>query len=343
MNGEKINTNQLSGPMKVAILIHSMGKHATQELMRILNEKERNIIEANLKRVDSIPPEVVEAVAAEFIALVEAAKKNPESVTHVLKEELSKSDREKQSSTGIESQANEESDDDEFALKTLQSIEADQLAEMIKDEHPQTIAVIIVHLKPETASDVLSRLPVHVKVEVAMRIARLDKVLSGMVLEIDHVFEEVLKKKKKSVTRKTGGVAHLAELLNLVDGSTCEAILTDMEESNPDLVAQIKLMMFVFEDLVLVNDKGLQKVLRRVETNKLALALKGASDDVKNKIYKNISERAGAMLREEVEAIGAVRMKDVEDAQQVITKVIQELEASGELVIMGRKGGDLIT
>ncbi|MFZ3047225.1 MAG: flagellar motor switch protein FliG [Desulfatirhabdiaceae bacterium] len=343
MKQDNIKPNRLSGPMKVAILIHSMGEQATKELMDILNETEKKILAGNLKLVKSIPMETIEAVAVEFIELAEKAKRNSTSIEQTMKEQISKPDNTKQSSTSTEQQTTEASEEDEFALKTLQGIEAEQLTEMIKDEHPQTIAVIIVHLKPETASEVLSRLPVHVKVEVAMRIARLDKVQSGMILEIDTVFEEVLKKKNKSVTRKTGGIAHLAELLNLVDGSTCETILNEMEESNPELVAQIKLMMFVFEDLVLVNDKGLQKVFRRVETNKLALALKGASDDVKNKIYKNISERAGAMLKEEVEAIGAVRMKDVEEAQQSITKVIQELEASGELVIMGRKGGDLIT
>ncbi len=228
------------------------------------------------------------------------------------------------------------------ALNALQSIDPDQLVEMIKDEHPQTIAVIIVHLSPESGSTVLSRLPDNVKVEVAMRIARLDKVLSGMVIEIGHVFEELMKKKKTSATHKTGGVTHLAELLNMADGSSGEQILNEIEEVNPDLAAQIKQMMFVFEDLVLVDDKGMQKVLRRVETSKLSLALKGASEEVKQKIFKNMSERAGVMLKEEIESIGAVRMKDVEEAQQTITRIIQELEAKSEIVISGRKGGDYI-
>jgi len=213
---------------------------------------------------------------------------------------------------------------------------------MIKDEHPQTIAVIVVHLQPESGSAVLSKLPDNLRVEVAMRIARLDKVLSGMVNEIDRVFEDLKKKKKTSATHKTGGVSHLAELLNMVEGSAGEQILNEIEEVNPDLAAQIKQMMFVFEDLVLVDDKGMQKVLRRVETSKLSLALKGASEEVRQKIFKNMSERAGVMLKEEIEAIGAVRMKDVEEAQQTITRIIQELEAKSEIVISGRKGGDFI-
>jgi flagellar motor switch protein FliG len=119
-------------------------------------------------------------------------------------------------------------------------------------------------------------------------------------------------------------------------------LLSEIEGVNPDLATQIKMMMFVFEDLVLIDDKGMQKVLRRVESSKLSLALKGASDDVKRKIFKNMSERAGEILREEISTIGAVRMRDVEEAQQSITRIIQELDAKGEIVISGRKGGDFI-
>jgi len=353
-----IDPKNLTGPMKVAILIYSMGEEASRALVSMLDDREKAILERHMKLVEKLPPDVIEKVAAEFIALVERGQNAVAQIQQALNEDVvplppidkavddvsSKREqtgakKEKSAETEKDSEENEE----EFSLKTLQKIDPEQLAEMIRDEHPQTIAIIIVHLKPESGSEVLSRLPDTVKVEVAMRIARLDKVLSGMVLEIDKVFEEVLKKKKKTVARKTGGVAHLAELLNMVEGATSEMILNEIEESNPELAAQIKQMMFVFEDLVLVNDKGLQKVLRKVETSKLALALKGASEDVRKKIYKNMSERAGAILREEIESIGAVRMKDVEEAQLTITKIIQELESKGELIIEGRKGGEMIS
>ncbi len=357
----QIDPKNLTGPMKVAILIYSMGEEASRALVSMLDDREKAILERHMKLVEKLPPDVIETVAAEFIAFVERGQNAVAQIQQALNEEVvqlppietagregtpSKAESEEPKKTETAETAKdsqEQESEEEFSLKTLQKIDPEQLAEMIRDEHPQTIAIIIVHLKPESGSEVLSRLPDTVKVEVAMRIARLDKVLSGMVLEIDKVFEEVLKKKKKTVARKTGGIAHLAELLNMVEGATSELILNEIEESNPELAAQIKQMMFVFEDLVLVNDKGLQKVLRKVETSKLALALKGASEDVRKKIYKNMSERAGAILREEIESIGAVRMKDVEEAQLTITKIIQELESKGELIIEGRKGGEMIT
>uniref|UniRef100_A0A7C4MMN6 Flagellar motor switch protein FliG n=2 Tax=Desulfatirhabdium butyrativorans TaxID=340467 RepID=A0A7C4MMN6_9BACT len=353
-----IDPKNLTGPMKVAILIYSMGEEASRALVSMLDDREKAILERHMKLVEKLPPDVIEKVAAEFIALVERGKNAVAQIQQALNEDVvplppietaiddassKREPKEAKKEKTAETEKDSQEDEEEFSLKTLQKIDPEQLAEMIRDEHPQTIAIIIVHLKPESGSEVLSRLPDTVKVEVAMRIARLDKVLSGMVLEIDKVFEEVLKKKKKTVARKTGGVAHLAELLNMVEGATTEMILNEIEESNPELAAQIKQMMFVFEDLVLVNDKGLQKVLRKVETSKLALALKGASEDVRKKIYKNMSERAGAILREEIESIGAVRMKDVEEAQLTITKIIQELESKGELIIEGRKGGEMIS
>ena len=350
-----MDTTHLPGALKVAVLIHSMGEEISRDIMARMGDAEKKLIQQHMSQIDSISPEVVEKISQEFATLVERMRQR-NALGQILAET---EDNEKSQSEPLqvpempqesipdgsdpdESDPDTEPIEEESTLKALQSIDPDQLVEMIKDEHPQTIAVIVVHLKPESGIAVLSKLPDNLKVEVAMRIARLDKVLSGMINEIDRLFEELMKKKKTSATHKTGGVSHLAELLNMAEGSAGEHILSEIEELNPDLAAQIKQMMFVFEDLVLVDDKGMQKVLRRVETPKLALALKGASEEVKNKIFKNMSERAGVMLKEEIDSIGAVRMKDVEEAQQNITKIIQELEAKSEIVISGRKGGDYI-
>ncbi len=345
-----MDTTNLPGALKVAVLIHSMGEEVSRDILARMGNTERKLIQEHMSQIDSISPEVVEKISQEFAMLVERMRQR-NALGQILAE--TKDNEESQSeplqtpemlqeSIPDESDPDTEPIEEESTLKALQSIDPDQLVEMIKDEHPQTIAVIVVHLKPESGSAVLSKLPDNLKVEVAIRIARLDKVLSGMINEIDRLFEELMKKKKTSAMHKTGGVSHLAELLNMAEGSAGEQILSEIEEVNPDLAAQIKQMMFVFEDLVLVDDKGMQKVLRRVETPKLALALKGASEEVKHKIFKNMSERAGVMLKEEIDSIGAVRMKDVEEAQQSITKIIQELEAKSEIVISGRKGGDYI-
>jgi flagellar motor switch protein FliG len=177
---------------------------------------------------------------------------------------------------------------------------------------------------------------------VALRVAHLDKIQSGMVQDMDRIFEEILKNKDHSVTQEAGGVSRLAEILNSVEGAMAEQIITDIEESDPDLADEIKQMMFVFDDLVLVDDKGLQKVLRSVESSELAIALKAATEDVKAKIFRNMSERAAEILKEEMEVSGAVRMKDVTDAQQKITRIVQEMERKGELIISGRGGEEFI-
>ncbi|MFH0995970.1 MAG: flagellar motor switch protein FliG [Pseudomonadota bacterium] len=341
-----MDTTQLSGALKVAVLIHSMGEKISRDILNRMGEDEKKLVQQHMSQIGSISPEVVNKIAQEFAMLAEKIKQRQSRGLVPAKagdNQVSQSEPLQASESGPrESEPVPEQVEEESSLKALQSFDPDQLVELIKDEHPQTIAVIVVHLKPESGSAVLSKLPDNLKVEVAMRIARLDKVLSGMINEIDRVFEELMKKKKSSATHKTGGVSHLAELLNMAEGSAGERILSEIEEVNPDLAALIKQMMFVFEDLVLVDDKGMQKVLRRVETAKLALALKGASEEVRQKIFKNMSERAGVMLKEEIEAIGAVRMKDVEEAQQTITRIIQELEAKSEIVISGRKGGDYI-
>lgn len=345
-----MDTTHLSGALKVAVLIHSMGEKISRDVLARMGDAEKKLVQQHMSQIDSISPEVVEKISQEFAMLVEKMKQRralgqaqtEAEDSEALRSELLKAGESLAESSPGEAEPDTEPVEEETTLKALQSIDPDQLVEMIKDEHPQTIAVIVVHLKPESGIVVLSKLPDNLKVEVAMRIARLDKVLSGMVNEIDRLFEEIMKKKKTSTMHKTGGVSHLAELLNMAEGSVGAQLLSEIEEVNPDLAAQIKQMMFVFEDLVLVEDKGMQKVLRRVETPKLALALKGASEEVKQKIFRNMSARASVMLKEEMEAIGAVRMKDVEDAQQNITKIIQELEAKSEIVITGRKGGDYI-
>jgi flagellar motor switch protein FliG len=202
--------------------------------------------------------------------------------------------------------------------------------------------LILVNLKASVASDILGMLSEEIKADVAFRIANLDKVISGMVEEIDKVFEEILKNKDQSAIQEAGGVGRLAEILNQIDGGSVEQIIDEIEENDPDLADEIKQMMFVFEDVVLVDDKGLQKVLRNVESQELAIALKAASEDVKTKIFKNMSERAAEILKEEMEVSGAVRMKDVTDAQQKVTRIIQEMERKGELIISGRGGEEFI-
>lgn len=322
-----MNINQLSGSVKVAILTNAIGVRAARPILERLDDEERKLIFKLQQKLGSVPPSLVEKVAMEFLE-----------------------------STGVpligdnkaQDQKKEEKEEEAIPkgeiknLKAIQNIAPNQLLQLIKDEHPQTIALILVHLKPAVASDILSMLEDEVKSDVAFRIASLDKVMSGMVEEIDRVFEEILSNKDQSSAQEAGGVGRLAEILNSIDGGTAEQIIDDIEEDDPDLADEIKQKMFVFEDIVLVDDKGLQKVLRSVESQELAIALKAASEEVKKKIFSNMSERAADILKEEMEVSGAVRMKDVTDAQQKITRIVQEMERKGELIISGRGGEEFI-
>ena len=320
----------LAGSIKVAILVQSLEKEASQQILNSMSSAEREVIERHLSQIGDISPDLAEKVAEEFV------RKGGHGTLGQI-DNAGKDGTEKSKEEDPDEQTSELSN-----LNILRSIKSEQLIELIKDEHPQTIAVIIVHLKPDAASEIMSMLPDEIKSDVAFRIARLDKVVSGMVEEVDNVLEDILKHKKASATHKTGGIHHLAGILNQADEATGEVILNEIEKTDPELAAQIKQMMFVFEDLTMVDDRGFQKVLRKVETGELALSLKGASDEVKEKVCKNMSERAGEMLQEEMESLGAVRMKDVEDAQHKITKIIQDMEAKGEVIISGRRGEQFI-
>jgi flagellar motor switch protein FliG len=328
-----MDIRNLPGSIKAAILIHSLGADASHLIMTNMDEVQRELIKKHLIEIGDISQDIVEAVSIEFINKLKQGGKakftNDQSVPQNRKGNP-KSDKSENEVNGTQ------------RIKALEALEADQIVELIKDEHPQTIAAITLHLDSQVASDVISRLPDDLIIDVSLRVANMDKILSGMIHEINDAFEELLRNKKTSAVHKTSGVKQLAEILNYSDQLITEQILSDIEKKNPGLAEEIKQRMFIFEDLILIDDKGMQKVLRKVESKELALALKGASDEVKRKIFKNMSKRAAEMLNEEIENMGAVRMKEVETAQQVINKIIQEMAATNEIVISGRGGEQFI-
>ena len=296
-----------------------------------LSEDEKNVVNQHLDQMGTISTQVIEYVAREFMA--NAAKKS-----RVALQAPAAGNKEPVANEGD----GENSVEGNEGLAAILALSADEIYELIKDEHPQTIAIILIHLKTAAASDVVARLPDEIKTDVAVRIVNLEKVNSVMIEEVNAVFTDILKNKKSTVTNISGGVDRLAEILNQTDEISSELILNEIEDTDGEMAAQIKQKMFVFEDLVLVDDRGFQKLLRKVETMELAIALKAASEDVKDKVFKNMSARAGAMLREEMEDLGPVRMNEVSDAQMAITNIIQEMEAKGEIIISGRRGEEII-
>jgi len=317
-----METNNLPGSVKVAVLLKYVEKGIQDRILSMLSQEEKEAIVNNLPELDDVSPDLIEKISKEFTQMFSKNKskyrtKNFDQGNLKLRKKSGK-------------------------LETIQSIEPEKLFKFIKDEHPQTIAVILAHLLPKTASNILAMLSEETRSDVALRIVNLDKVMAGMIDEIDDVFEDIITNINRDETYKAGGIENLADILNQASEDTVEVILNTIESVDEELVIKIKQRMFVFDDMVFVDDRGMQKVLRKIDTNLLAVALKAASDEVKEKVFKNMSERAGKILTEEIETLRAIKIKEVEEAQQKIADIVQKMESNGDLAIIRDGGGDYI-
>ncbi len=224
----------------------------------------------------------------------------------------------------------------------LHKTDPGQLLNFIQNEHPQTIALIMAYLDPDQAATILTSLPGDRQAEVAKRIAVMDRTSPEVLREVERVLERKLSALVTQDFTDAGGVKAIVEVLNRVDRTTEKGIVEALEVDDPELTEEIKKLMFVFEDIVMIDDRSLQLVLREVDTKDLSLALKATNQDVQAKVFKNMSKRAGDMLREEIEFMGPVKIRDVEEAQQRIVNVIRKLEDKGEIVISRGKGDEMI-
>ncbi len=221
----------------------------------------------------------------------------------------------------------------------LQRAESNNLLTFIQDEHPQTISLILCHLSHHKASEILVGLPMEKQLEVIKRVANMEQTNPEVIREVEQGLESRLSNMLMQNMEKSGGVPTVAEILNLADRATEKTIMEGLESDDPDLVEEIRRLMFVFEDIKLVNDKGIQSVLKEIENDELSVALKTASEVLQEKIFKNMSERAASMVKEDMEFMGPVRVSDVEAAQQRIVDIVRRLEEAGDVIIEGR-GGD---
>ncbi len=223
----------------------------------------------------------------------------------------------------------------------VRKADASQLLNFIQDEHPQTIALILSYLPAGQAAQIISALPPDRQADVAMRIATMDRTSPDVIKEVERVLETKLASLVNQEYNVIGGVDAVVEILNTVDRGTEKHIMETLEIEEPELADEIRKKMFVFEDILLLDDRAIQRVLRDVDNSDLAIALKGANEQVQNAIFNNLSKRLVVMIKEDMEFMGPVRMKDVEEAQQKIVNIIRKLEDSGEIII-SRGGGDEI-
>ncbi|NLW08730.1 MAG: flagellar motor switch protein FliG [Firmicutes bacterium] len=327
-------TRDLTGRQKTAILLISLGSEISAQILKHLDEDEIEDVTLEIANMRRVNPEVKEAVLEEFYELCLAQNYLAIGGIDYAKEMLEKALGPAKASGIIDKLISSlQIRPFDFARKT----EPSQLFNFIQNEHPQTIALIMSYLHPEQAGAILSALPATQQVEVAKRIATMDRTSPEVLKEI----ETVLEKRLSSFVLQdynAGGVETAVAILNRVDRGTEKTIIESLEEEDPELAEEIKKRMFIFENIVTLDDRSIQRVLREVDLKDLALALKTASEDVTNRIFKNISKRAVEMLREDMSLMGPVRLRDVEEAQQKIVNIIRQLDESGEIVIA--RGGE---
>lgn len=320
----------LNGREKAAILLVSLGADASAAVFRHLRQEEIDDLTLEIAGLGHIAPDRKSAVVEEFYETALAQEYISEGGLEYARQVLEKAlgDDRANEVMGRLSSAIQVS-----PFEFLRRTDSEQILNVIANEHPQTVALILAYLPADTAGQVVSALPHELQADVAMRIALMDRTAPEVIREIERVLERKLSSVINQDFTSAGGLRSLVEVLNQVDRSTERTILENLEEQNPELADEVRRLMFLFEDITLLDDRSIQQVLRDVDSKELALALKGTSDEVQDAIFRNMSERAALNIKEDLEFMGPVRVKDVEDAQQKVVAVIRRLEESGSIVI----------
>ena len=330
--------SKLTGLQKTAILLISMGSDISAELLKNnFHQDDIEKITQQISMMDTVPREVQDEVLEEFAQLLRAREYLMVGGIEYAKDMLQKA-------VG-DHKAAEILDKVQHTIKnrpfsSLRKTDPKHLLTFIRDEHPQIIALVLNHLHPEQSALVLSALSPEQQSDIARRVAMTDRVSPEMMREVESILERKLSVLEIS-EQSFGGIKSLVDILNRVDRSTEKTILEELEVTDPDLTEEIRKLLFVFEDIVKLPDSSIQRVLREVDSKDLAKAMRGTNEEVQDRIYKNMSKRASDMLRDEINYMGPIRLRDVEDAQQKIVQIIRRLDEAGEIVI-ARGGEDAI-
>ncbi|NLK60923.1 MAG: flagellar motor switch protein FliG [Treponema sp.] len=330
------DVKSLTGRQKAAIFLVSLGSEISSEIFKHLREDEIETLTFEIARLETVEPEFKDAILQEFQDLMMAQNFITTGGIDYARELLEKSVG-SQKAIDIINRLTSSLQVRPFDF--IRRTDPAHLLNFIQQKHPQTIALILAYLEPVKASIILQNLPDDIQSEVARRIATMDRTSPDVLREVERVLEKKLSTLSSEDYTAAGGVESIVEILNLVDRSSEKSIIEALEDEDPDLAEEIKKRMFVFEDIVMLDDRAIQKVLREVDTQELAKALKAVDTEVQDKIFRNMSKRAAGMLKEDMEYMGPVRLKDVEEAQQKIVSIIRHLEDTGEIVI-ARSGED---
>jgi flagellar motor switch protein FliG len=325
------------GAKKTAVLLLTMGEQFAAEVFKRMSRDELAAVSKAMLQMETVPKELVEAVLREYYhALVtgrELVRGGQDAVKRLLLPNVD-SDTAKYVSDFLEL------DTGPVPFRGIGKVSTKILAQILRNEHPQTLALILANLPSDQAADLLTKLPTGVRSEILIRLANLESVPEDMLLAVDKVLESQLIAMGGKEGKKVGGINSVAEILNAVDRATEEEVLAEIEEASSSMAEEIRNLMFVFEDVKGLEDRAVREILKEISNEDLTMALRGATDDMKTLFFRNMSERAGSMIREDLEIMGPTRLADVEAAQQNIVKVVRKLESEGRIMI-SRGGGDV--
>jgi flagellar motor switch protein FliG len=326
---------QMTPQQKAAVALVAFGPEVSALVLKGMNESELEKITIEIANLRDVPAEIEEKVIEEchniFMARQYISQGGVDFASEILEKAVG-------AAKAREILHRLESSFKSRGFSLLKDIDPKQLSGFFQNEHPQTTSLVMTQLMPQQAASVLSELTPELQAEVALRIATMEKISPEILKEIEATLESHFGSASGRDLSVSGGAKAIAEILNLIDTTAEKNILQSLEAEDPDLAAEVKNMMFVFDDLVLLDDRSVQRVLKEVETKDLSISLKAASEEVKAKIYSNVSERVAIMIKEEMEFMGPTRLSDVEAAQGRIVEAVRRLEEEGQIIISGRGG-----
>lgn len=328
---ENVDFENLKGFEKAAILMNYLGPDAAKKLLKRMEDGDIRKLLTVMGKFRIVPISVTKRVLEEYYELLSESSEYIFSDSATTKETVVDAIGEERA-RGVLGHLNVSSSS-RPQLESLELVDAKSLANFLIHEHPQTVSVILAHLEPEKKGEVLKRLPEALQAEVVLRMANLDHVAPELIAAVDKVLKDELANIGTVEQAALGGVQPVAEMLNVMDKNTEKAIMSRIEERDPILAEEIRKLMFVFEDITKIDDKGIQTLLKEVPNDRLLLALKTANEDIRNKIFKNLSQRASQMLKDDLSNMGPSRLSDVEGAQVEIVNVARRLEGEGKILI----------
>jgi flagellar motor switch protein FliG len=332
---------KLTGMQKAAVLMVTLGDETAANIFKYLEEDEIQTVSREIAITKHIQPEVAEEVMEEFHTMTQARSYISQGGIEYAKKLLIKSVGPEVARKIIDRlvKALESS----AGFTSLERANPQQLSKFIQNEHPQTIALILAHLNASQAAELISSLPEVLRSDVAMRMASLQEISPEVVRRISLILEQKLEALGSFATEAYGGVRAVAELFNRMDRNTGRAVLEKIETENPQLAASIRDLMFVFDDILLIDDNGITEILKRADKKTLTIALKGTSEELQNQFFRNMSSRAVELMKEEMEFMGPIKLKDVEKSQHEVVEIVRQLEEEGVISIGGGGGEDYVS